>query len=326
MVRLAVRSGGPGWYGLLFGPADRGGTACCSVRRTGVVRLAVRSGGPGWYGLGRRIAYIMAFHDEIVRFVSQALGAACTIGVDVGTTSVKAVAVKADGTVVARTRVAHSVGTPSADLLEHDVARAWRRGPRRAFAEVSAALDGPAAGVVVTSMVPSITAVDGRGTPLLPGLLYGDSRAADQPDPDTTGEAGTGEAGLGGAERYQGRRMLSWAISERPDAKAYWNCQATATHALTGVRGGGPGHRHVLRWSLRGRGVGQKGPARPRGGRGAAPGGRGHGPGPRDRSRLAYRLRWWVDRRLLRADRGRGQPARRRAGHLRGHPDHLGHR
>jgi xylulokinase len=176
----------------------------------------------------------MASHDEIVRFVSRPPGAGCTIGVDVGTTSVKAVAVDAGGTVVARTRVAHTVGTPSADLLEHDVARAWRRGPRRAFADVSAALDGPAAGVVVTSMVPSITAVDRRGTPLLPGLLYGDSRAAEPAEDGATG--GTGPSAPGrSSERYQGKRMLTWAIRERPDARAYWNCQAIATHALTGV-------------------------------------------------------------------------------------------
>jgi len=158
--------------------------------------------------------------------MSDPAGAGCTIGVDVGTTSVKAVAVDAEGTVVARTRVAHAVGTPAADLLEHDVVRAWRRGPRRAFAEVSAALDGPPAGVVVTSMVPSITAIDRRGRPTLPGLLYGDSRAAERPGEGRPGP--TGEAG-------QGRRMLAWAVGERPEAKAYWNCQAMATHALTGV-------------------------------------------------------------------------------------------
>jgi len=118
------------------------------------------------------------------------------------------------------------VGTPAAELLEHDVARAWRRGPRRAFAEVTETLDGPAAGVVVTSMVPSITAVDRRGTPLLPGLLYGDARAADDAGPEADGQA---------SERYQGRRMLAWAVGERPGASGYWNCQATATHALTGV-------------------------------------------------------------------------------------------
>jgi xylulokinase len=160
-------------------------------------------------------------------------GDECTIGVDVGTTSVKAVAVDGEGRVVARTRVAHTVGTPSAELLEHDVSRAWRRGPRRAFASVSSELEGPAAGVVVTSMVPSITAVDRRFSPLLPGLLYGDARAAVD-----EGVGGGGPAAVDlrqSAERYQGQRMLAWAVRERPGARAYWNCQATATHALTGV-------------------------------------------------------------------------------------------
>jgi xylulokinase len=173
----------------------------------------------------------MASHDENVRFVSRSLGGDCTIGVDVGTTSVKAVAVDADGIVVARTRVPHRVGTPSADHLEHDVARAWRRGPRRAFAAVSAELDGPAAGVAVTSMVPSITAVDRRGRALLPGLLYGDARAR---IPGADG-APVGPANDPGDEREQGRRMLDWAVRQVPGAHGYWNCQAMATHALTGV-------------------------------------------------------------------------------------------
>ena len=103
--------------------------------------------------------------------------------------------------------------------------RAWRRGPRRAFAAVSSELDGAAAGVVVTSMVPSITALDSRGRPLLPGLLYGDARAADP----------SGSPGDGGGERDQGRRMLGWAVGRQPEARSYWNCQAMATHALTGV-------------------------------------------------------------------------------------------
>lgn len=118
----------------------------------------------------------MAAYDHGDRTVNRPDGAGCTIGVDVGTTSVKAVAVDEKGTVVARTRVPHPVGTPTADLLEHDANGSWRRGPRRAFAKVAAALDGPAAGVVVSSMVPSITAVDRRGVPKLPGLLYGDAR------------------------------------------------------------------------------------------------------------------------------------------------------
>jgi xylulokinase len=176
----------------------------------------------------------MASHDEIVRLMSEPAGEGCTIGVDVGTTSVKAVAVDGRGTVVARTRVAHKVVTPSAELLEHDVSRAWQRDPRRAFAEVSADLDGPVAGVAVTSMVPSITAVDGRARALLPGLLYGDARAAEVVEAAGTGDPGRVDQRQS-AERYQGRRMLDWAVGQRPGARGYWNCQATATHALTGV-------------------------------------------------------------------------------------------
>jgi xylulokinase len=173
----------------------------------------------------------MACRDQNVRFVSRPEGRDCTVGVDVGTTAVKAVAVDGEGVVVARARVPHRVGTPSVDHLEHDVVRAWRRGPKRAFSAVSEELEGPPAGVVVTSMVPSITAVNGRGSPLLPGLLYGDARAR---VPGSDG-APTGPTTDPGNEREQGRRMLAWAVGEQPGARGYWNCQAMATHALAGV-------------------------------------------------------------------------------------------
>lgn len=149
-----------------------------------------------------------------------------------GTTSVKAVAVDAGGRVVARARVPHRVITPAPEVLEHDALRAWRHGPRRALARVATALDGPAAGVVVTSMVPSITAVDRRGIPRLPGLLYGDVRARDD-GPDGP----VARPGDRGGEREEGRRMLEWAVRELPGAAGYWPCQAVATHALCGVPG-----------------------------------------------------------------------------------------
>ena len=159
------------------------------------------------------------------------VGSGCTVGVDIGTTSVKAVAVDAGGRVVARARVPHTVGTPSVDVLEHDAARAWRRGPRRAVALVSAAIDGPPAAVVATAMVPSVTAVDRRGIPRTPGLLYGDERArADlwDGDPVARRDAFNGE-------REEGARMMAWAARALPGAAGYWPSQAVATHALCRV-------------------------------------------------------------------------------------------
>ena len=69
-------------------------------------------------------------------------GGPVTVGVDVGTTSVKALAVDENGQVVARSRVAHSVVAPEPDILRHDAKRAWRSGPRKAFEQVTAAAPG----------------------------------------------------------------------------------------------------------------------------------------------------------------------------------------
>ena len=46
-----------------------------------------------------------------------------TVGIDIGTTSVKAVAADSDGNVLARCRVPHPVFIPLGDRLEHDAAR-----------------------------------------------------------------------------------------------------------------------------------------------------------------------------------------------------------
>src|SRR3954449_1446793 len=111
-----------------------------------------------------------------------------TVGVDIGTTSVKAVAVDAAGRVVARSRIPHRL-VATADRLRHDPGQAWRRGPRRAVAALGAVR--PQA-ISVTGMVPSLAAVDRRGRPLSDGLLYGDAsgRRAERGDlPDLVGDA-----------------------------------------------------------------------------------------------------------------------------------------
>jgi len=63
-----------------------------------------------------------------------------TVGVDIGTTSVKALAVDGDGVVLRRARVRHGVQVPAPDRLEHDADLAWRAGVSQAWEEVSAGL------------------------------------------------------------------------------------------------------------------------------------------------------------------------------------------
>src|SRR3981081_4348438 len=96
-----------------------------------------------------------------------------TIGIDIGTTAVKAVAADEDGRVERRVRIPHRLLVPAPDRMEHDAEEAWRQGPLAALAGLDGA-DAPS--VAVWAMVPSLTAVDVDGHPLTPGLLYGDGR------------------------------------------------------------------------------------------------------------------------------------------------------
>jgi xylulokinase len=159
---------------------------------------------------------------------------AITVGVDIGTTSVKALAIDGDGEVVARSRVAHEVMAPEPDLLRHDARRAWRAGPRRAYAQVTGQLaasgNAEVSGVAVASMVPSLTAVNRRGVPVLPGLLYGDIEGR----PAVTGPD-DGDRRHVAEAMFDSEGFLRWAVKEAPDAAGYWPCQAVATQALSGV-------------------------------------------------------------------------------------------
>jgi len=148
-----------------------------------------------------------------------------TVGIDIGTTATKAVAADDHGAVLARSRVAHKLNAPAPDLLEHDAAKAWRRGPVQALARVTVALDGAEpAGVCVAGMVPSLAAVTRRGIPCSAGLLYGDRRGL------PSGGVVPGSAAMPDAEGF-----MRWAARECPDAYGYWPAQAVANYALGGV-------------------------------------------------------------------------------------------
>lgn len=148
-----------------------------------------------------------------------------TVGVDIGTTSVKALAVDADGRVVARSRIGHALHAGHAGELAHDADAAWRAGVLRALDALTAAVDSEpldVRGVQVAAMVPSLCAVDGKGRPISPGLLYGDERGGGAVDPRT----GTSEELV---------HLLAWLVEHVPEAAGYWPAQAVANAALSGV-------------------------------------------------------------------------------------------
>ncbi|HEY5252285.1 MAG TPA: FGGY-family carbohydrate kinase [Acidimicrobiales bacterium] len=161
-----------------------------------------------------------------------AVSGSVTVGIDIETTAVKAVAVDDSGEVLARSRIPHKLISPAPDLLEHDASRAWRRGPLQALAAVRSPGD-QLDGVCVCSMVPSLTAVDRRGRPQVPGLLYGDGRGRGNrfaaSSPDEPGTLSTSDV-LPDSEGF-----LRWAVAEAPGAHGYWPAQAVANFALSGV-------------------------------------------------------------------------------------------
>jgi len=144
-----------------------------------------------------------------------------TVGVDIGTTSVKAVAADGEGTVLARARVPHPVRTPVAGAFEHDIDEAWRANVLDALGQVAVGLD--VAAVNVSAMVPSLGAVTGEGTAAGPGLLYGDLRG-EREGHDVTQAGDSGEL----------LAFLAWESANTPDAAGFWPAQAVANHALCG--------------------------------------------------------------------------------------------
>ena len=143
-----------------------------------------------------------------------------TVGIDIGTTSVKALAVDGDGTVLARARVPHAVESPAADLFQHDADKAWRRNVRTAFRRVSGGLD--IRGVNVAAMVPSLVCRRSSRATDDARAAYGDARGGAVSGEDTGRE----------------RRVVSflhWCAQQAPDAAGFWPAQAVANHALTGI-------------------------------------------------------------------------------------------
>jgi len=145
-----------------------------------------------------------------------------TVGIDIGTTSVKAVAVNGAGDVLARARVPHLMLSPTAGAFEHRIETAWQTNVYEALSHVANGLD--VAAVNVSAMVPSLGALTDEGKACSPGLLYGDYRGiTDTNKPNDPGDAGELLA------------FLSWLTKNSPEAVHFWPAQAVANHALCGA-------------------------------------------------------------------------------------------
>lgn len=104
------------------------------------------------------------------------------LGVDIGTYESKGVLATTSGEVVASAAVGHELSIPRPGWVEHDAEGVWWGDfvtlTRRLLAE-SAVDPTRILGVGVSAIGPCVLPVDGEGTPLRPGILYGvDTRAS----------------------------------------------------------------------------------------------------------------------------------------------------
>jgi xylulokinase len=97
------------------------------------------------------------------------------IGLDIGTTAVKALAVdEADGTIVARCEVGYPLSTPRPGWAEQDP-EDWWRATEQALAQLG--VDEPA-GIGLSGQMHGLVALDGADRVIRPAILWNDGRTA----------------------------------------------------------------------------------------------------------------------------------------------------
>jgi xylulokinase len=144
------------------------------------------------------------------------------LGIDIGTTGVRAAVFAADGVVLADASVACAHDAPHAGWAEAEP-DAWWRSIVRALAEIGASITlGDVTCVAVTGQAPTVVLVDAAGAVLRPAVLWLDTRA-------------DAEARELGTQAYYLGPKLSWLARHEPEvlSRARWVLQS---HAFVAMR------------------------------------------------------------------------------------------
>ena len=101
------------------------------------------------------------------------------VGLDIGTSSSKAVAVADDGRILQTASRAHVTAMPHSGHFEHDADQIWWSDTRLLLSDLLTHIDATAVeAVCVSGIGPCALVADAAGTPLRPAILYGiDTRA-----------------------------------------------------------------------------------------------------------------------------------------------------
>ncbi|NQW90422.1 sugar kinase [Curtobacterium sp. VKM Ac-2861] len=143
------------------------------------------------------------------------------LGLDIGTSSTKALLARFDGTVIAEVSRRHDVDRPAQGLVEMDAAVWWDEFTTLTHELLALVPDADVQAVGVSGIGPCVLLTDDAGDPLRPAILYGvDTRTADLLD-EVTAELGgedTIRARCGSALSTQAAgAKLAWLARHEPD-------------------------------------------------------------------------------------------------------------
>jgi xylulokinase len=96
------------------------------------------------------------------------------VGIDVGTSAVKGLAIDPDGTILARAEYGYPLSTPRVGWAEQDPAD-WWQATEAVLSELGGAA-GPYAGIGLSGQMHGLVALDGAGRVLRPAILWNDQR------------------------------------------------------------------------------------------------------------------------------------------------------
>jgi xylulokinase len=166
------------------------------------------------------------------------------IGLDIGTSSTKAVAVDADGTVVAVVSGSHATSRPRPGWFEQDAQAVWWEQSAallRALLADERVTRSAIRAVAVSGLGPCLLVCDKAGNPLRPGILYGiDMRATDEVA-ELTGRLGADSILARGGSALSSQAVgpkLLWLQRHEPDTWArtarWFSASSFLVERLTG--------------------------------------------------------------------------------------------
>jgi xylulokinase len=166
------------------------------------------------------------------------------VGLDIGTSSTKAVAVDANGTVVAARSAPHGTSQPRPGWFEQDAEEVWWRQPSELLRSLLAdERVTPAAvrTVGVSGLGPCLLACDQHGSPLRPAILYGIDMRATAEVAELTARFGAGRilarAGSALSSQAVGPKLL-WLQRHEPEVWArtarWFSASSFLVERLTG--------------------------------------------------------------------------------------------